>query len=364
MNILHLSKYYYPRVGGIELVAKMMVKAQTESGHSVSVIAFDQHEKTETGIFDETILRIRQNFFFLSTPFNFSIFKKFRKIVLEKKINRIYVHLPNPLMHELVRLNARFLKDHGIDVVGIYHSDIVNQKYLAWLYHTYFLFSSKVYDYFLCSSQELWDSSPVLTSIPSQKKVIIPFCSGSEYLVRKKQRFEGKLLAVGRMVPYKGYEFLINSLKGTPYQLTIVGDGPLKHKLKKISSQNIKFLHGISEEEKQKVFQDTDLLIVGSINRAEAFGMTIVEAFQMGIPVVASQINTGVTYLVKDGERGFTFPVLNKEKFLNCLEKYKMNPELILNHSENAKKFFGQELDYHHFKERLETFDSIKQQNH
>lgn len=360
MNILHLSKYYYPRVGGIELVAKMMVKAQCEANHQVSVIAFDVDNKTECGFFGETIIRIRQNLFLLSTPFNFSIFKDFRKIILAKKIQRIYVHLPNPLMHELLRFNANFLKEMKIDVVAIYHSDIVNQKMLADLYHTYFLLTSMVYNYFVCSSKELWCSSPVLRGITEKKQIIIPFCTEAGSISREKGQFEGKLLAVGRMVPYKGYEFLIDCLKNTKYQLTIIGDGPLKNKLQKISSSNIKFLHGISEEEKLKVFKETDLLIVGSINRAEAFGMTIVEAFQMGIPVIASEINTGVTYLVKDGERGFTFPVLNKEKFLDCLNKYSQNPELIKDHSANARKFFGQELDYQHFKNRLESFDCLQ----
>lgn len=360
MNILHLSKYYFPRVGGIELVAKMMVKAQCEAGQNVSVVAFDLDDKVETGMYGESVIRIRQNFFFLSTPFNFSIFKNFRNIIISNKIERIYVHLPNPLMHELVKFNSHFLQENKIDVVAIYHSDIVNQKILADLYHSYFLLTSSIYNYFLCSSHELWNSSPVLRGISEKKQVIIPYCTEAGQILRRKPTFEGKLLAVGRMVPYKGYEFLINSLNNTKYQLTIIGDGPLKEKLQKISSPNIKFLHGISEAEKIKIFQETDLLIVGSINRAEAFGMTIVEAFQMGIPVVASQINTGVSYLVKDGERGFTFPVMNKEKFLDCLDKYSKNPELIQSHSANAKKFFGQELDYAHFKNRIESFDAQK----
>lgn len=357
MKILHLSKFYYPRLGGIELVAKMMVRAQAESNKSVIVVAFDSENKTENGTYKEKIIRLKQHFFLLSTPFNFSFFFHFKKLILEEKIDRIYVHLPNPLMHEILFWYQWFLKKNKIKICGVYHSDIVGKGILGFIYHKYFQFTSTFYDELLVSSKNLWNSSNVLKNINQNKMRILPFCPEPQPHFRIREKFNNKALSIGRLVPYKGFEFLISALKGEKLEVKIVGDGPLKPILSPLTGQNISILSSVSETDKMALFDSVDLLIVSSISNAEAYGMTITEAFEQGIPVLASNLPTGVTFLA-DNTRGGIFDVGNQDQLKRLINRYYEDENLIKVHSMNARDFYLKNLSFESFKKTLNEIEN------
>ncbi len=352
MNILQLAKYYPPVFGGIELVEKMITRAHAQKNDQMFIVAFSDIEKKEIGEFKETIYRIYESFKFLSAPFNLNFIFQFKKIILENDIKRIYIHLPNPFMHEVVRLYSHFLKEHGVQVIAIYHSDIVNKKILGDIYQCYFNLSSSIYDFFIASSDKLWRSSPVLRKISDAKKIIIPFCVEEDFRPVIKKTLKNKIISIGRMVPYKGYEFLIAALNDSKYELHLIGDGPLLEKLVAMSSKNIIFYKNINDAKKNEIFDECDVLVVSSISRAEAYGMTIVESFGRGIPVVASDIDSGVTYLVQNGITGFTFKINSKNELLEALDKIydESNYNRIAN---NCRHFYDENLSFDKFKERL-----------
>ena len=296
-HILQLAKYYPPIYGGIELVEKMLTRAHVELGDKVFIVAFkDQSDFSPNGEFGEKIEWLKTHLELKSALFNWGFFLKFRDYIVHNKIKKIYVHLPNPYMHELVRMNKQFLKDNNIVVHAIYHSDIVNQKFLKFFYNLYFVFTSNVYSSLIVSSDKLWNYSKVLARIPIEKKRVLPFCTEGNMTYIHRTEFKGKLLAIGRLVPYKGFEFLVNAINGTEYELHIIGDGPLIQILQSIKGKNIHLHRKLSEKDKNELIAQSDLLIVSSINQAEAYGMIIVEAFESGMPVVASNLNSGVTF--------------------------------------------------------------------
>mgnify|MGYP001572651196 CR=1 FL=1 len=171
----------------------------------------------------------------------------------------------------------------------------------------------------------------------------------------KREKFNGQLLAIGRLVPYKGFEFLIKAINKSNYQLHIIGDGPLYDSLKVIAGKNI-FLHRkVDETMKNQLFHQCDLLIVPSINRAEAYGMTIAEAFETGMPVVASNLETGVTWLVQDEKTGLVFDTLNAESLLRAIKKFEDDEIFYQNVSLNTKQFFEENLKYEHFKNKFKN---------
>lgn len=355
MNILQLCKFYPPVLGGIELVEKTITKAHTDLDDNVVVVAFANEAKETVGEFAEKIYLIKQDLFLKSAPFNFSFIFSLRKVIEKNEISRIYVHLPNPFMHEVLRLCSSFLKEMKVEVMAVYHSDIVNQRFLGAIYDYYFHLSKDIYTGWICSSQKLWDSSKILKNIDQRKKIIIPFCTEGQIVFRKRERFEGKLLAVGRLVPYKGFEFLINALKGSKYELNIIGDGPEYEKLKNIAGANVILHRRISDSEKQSLYEKCDLLIVPSINRAEAYGMIIVEAFEAGLPVVASNLDSGVTYLVQHEKTGLVFEIKNREQLLAAIERFAQDQTLYQQVSINSRDFFDSELSYPHFKDKIKN---------
>lgn len=355
MNILQLCKYYPPILGGIELVEKTITKAHADLKDNVTVIAFSDSVQESTGEFSEKIYLIKQDIFFKSAPINLSLIFYFKKIIQKHQIQRIYVHLPNPFMHEVLKFSSNYLKKMKVEVVAVYHSDIVNQKFLGALYNQYFLLSKNIYDSWICSSQKLWDSSPVLKKVNPIKKRVIPFCTEGNLEFKERKAFNGKLLAIGRLVPYKGFDFLIQSINKTKYHLDIIGDGPEYKKLKDLAGNNVILHRKLSDDQKKKLFDEADVLVVSSINRAEAYGMIIVEAFESGLPVIASSIDSGVTYLVQNEKTGLVFETKNESKLIQSIERLEKDKDLYNQISTNTRKFFETEISYEHFKEKIKN---------
>lgn len=356
MKILQLAKYYPPVYGGIELVEKMMTKAHCEHGDRVEIHAFDKNSKCDVGEFGEDVIRLKENLKILNAPFNFLYFLKFKKLIKKSSIDRIYVHLPNPFMHEVVRWNKKFLKKQNIEVWAIYHSDIVNKSIFGFIYNYYFTLTVNLYSKIVVSSNNLWKSSEVLSNLDKDLKKIIPFCIDEETIfVPPKRGRKKRLISIGRFVPYKGFDFLIEALKDTDYELHIIGNGPMLNQLKGQASKNIHIHCNLSHREKNELIASGDIVLVGSRNRAEAYGMTIVEAFYYGIPVIASNINTGVTFLVQDRVTGLVFEPDNRLDFLDKLNELSQNESLWNEISLNCKKFYEEELTFNKFKERLAT---------
>lgn len=353
MNVLQLAKYYPPVYGGIELVEKMMTKAHRENGDQMIICAFSGSVKEDTGEFGETVLRLKESFNLIGAPFSPEFCFRFKKIILSYKIHRIYVHLPNPFMHEIVLRHKKFLASHKVEVIAIYHSDIVNKSFLGALYSAYFRFTSKVYDRIVVSSKELWDSSSTLKPLPLEKRVVLPFCIEEAHVTKSQHPFKNKLISIGRLVPYKGFDFLINTFNNTEYELHIIGDGPLRAQLESMAAPNIKFHFKIGHEQKNQLLAESDVVVIGSRNRAEAFGMSIVESFSLAIPVVAPKLDTGVNFLVQNEKTGMVYEVENSAQLLSCVERLKNNPEYYKKLSEGCSRFYQENLTFGKFKEKL-----------
>jgi rhamnosyl/mannosyltransferase len=355
VNILQLCKYYPPVLGGIELVEKTITKAHVDLGDRVFIVAFSRNKDNRIGELGESIHLVRQDIFLKSAPISLGFIFYFKKMIKANRINRLYVHLPNPYMHEVLRIFKDFLKKEKVEVIAVYHSDIVNQKILGKIYNCYFSLTKHIYNYWICSSQKLWESSLILKNIAVEKKRIIPFCSDAQMTFRGRDKFKGKLLAVGRLVPYKGFEFLVRAINKTKYELHIIGNGPEYEKLKKISASNIILHKNINDREKRELFNQCDVLVISSINRAEAYGITIVEAFEAGLPVIASNLDSGVTFLVQHEKTGLVFDTKDEEKLLHAIERLEKENDLYSQISRNTKKFFDSELSYDHFKNKIKN---------
>lgn len=359
LKILQLSKYYPPINGGIEIVAEFFSRALTELGHEVNVLSFGQSDKFYTGKYHEKVYQSAEHLKLSSSPLSMSYFKKFYKIIKEDPPQILFVHLPNPFAHEIIKFFSALIKEKKVKVVGVYHSDIVNQVHFRDAYGFYFSRHIHLYDQIICSSLELKSSSAILSSLTLDKVKVFPFCVQGQYQSIPKNSgtdFKGKFLAVGRMVPYKGYDFLIDTFKSLPYGLTIIGTGPLNDSLRKKAGPNINFVGEVSEEEKYQHFKDSDALIMSSINRAEAYGMTIVEAFSVGLPVIASNIDTGVSFLVKDAVTGLKFSVLNQEELTSQIKRLSSDSKLRNELSVNSFNFFKAELNFDAFKGNINYF--------
>ncbi len=355
MRILQLSKYYPPAHGGLELVAEFFSRAFVDRGDDVAVLALGKEDGTYQGRFGERVIQGREDIKLRSSPFSLSYLQEFRRYLRRERPDYVLVHLPHPFAHELIGWTKSLLQGSKTKIVGVYHSDIINQVFLRDAYNLHFSRSLGLYDFFVCSSPHLRRSSAILSQIPDAKMQILPFCVDAHLApVARRPAFRGRFLSIGRLVPYKGYDFLIDAFRRLPYELTIIGGGPLGEKLRAMAPPNVQFTGEVSDAEKLRLLDDHDGLIMSSVNRAEAYGMTIVEAFARGLPVVASDVDTGVSFLVRDGETGLMFGIRDEASLRRKLETFGENPALIGQLALRAQEFYQRELTYDAFRRNVE----------
>lgn len=124
---------------------------------------------------------------------------------------------------------------------------------------------------------------------------------------------EGRLLAVGRLVPEKGYADLLRAVarlrdEGREVRLTLVGEGPHEPRLRALAADlgvPVRFAGSLAPGALDDVYAGTDVVVVPS--RREGFGLVAVEALARRRPVVATAAG-GLVDVVEDGVTGWAVP--------------------------------------------------------
>ena len=91
-------------------------------------------------------------------------------------------------------------------------------------------------------------------------------------------------MSVNRLVPNKRIDLLIKAFNKLNLPLIIIGDGPERLRLEKISNPNIKFLRKISDTQVENYMSRCRAFVYAGI---EDFGIAPVEAMASGAPVIA-----------------------------------------------------------------------------
>lgn len=104
------------------------------------------------------------------------------------------------------------------------------------------------------------------------------------------------VLAVGRLVPQKGFDVLIAAARRLGHvRFAIAGEGPLREALEASAPANVRFL-GRVEDIAERMAR-ADVVVVPS--RWEGFGLAAAEALAAGAPLVASRVD-GLVEVVGD----------------------------------------------------------------
>jgi len=143
-------------------------------------------------------------------------------------------------------------------------------------------------------------------------------------------------LAVGRLIYYKGFNYLIEAAKylDSNCLILIVGSGPLQHqlhsKIQSLSLQDRVILSGkLDDDELEYLFKKCDILCLPSIYRGEMFGMVQLEAMAHAKPIINTCIPySGVHEVSIDGVTGITVPVENSLAIANAILELKSNGPL------------------------------------
>jgi glycosyltransferase involved in cell wall biosynthesis len=135
-----------------------------------------------------------------------------------------------------------------------------------------------------------------------------------------KPRDAWRLLMIGRMMPIKGGQLLLQALPllarclNRPIVLTMAGDGPSRPEWEMLAanimrdhpSLEIAFVGWVTGETRTAIFAETDLLVVPSV-WPEPFGLVGMEAAALGIPAVGFRAG-GIPEWLHEGENGCLAP--------------------------------------------------------
>jgi rhamnosyl/mannosyltransferase len=117
------------------------------------------------------------------------------------------------------------------------------------------------------------------------------------------------VLFAGRHVSYKGVDVLVRALAGTGIRAVIAGDGPKRAEWEALAKRatpdgQIRFVGEVPDERLKLLMHAAAMLVLPSITRAEAFGYVQLEAMAAGVPVISTDVPTGVSWVNQDRRTG------------------------------------------------------------
>jgi glycosyltransferase involved in cell wall biosynthesis len=169
-----------------------------------------------------------------------------------------------------------------------------------------------------------------------------------------------RFLFVGRLVAAKGIVPLLEEFALLPaYDLLVIGDGELRGELESrfATSHNIRFLGHLPQSELVPAYQEATALIFPTLV-PETFGLTIVEAFACGTPVIVHDVG-GSRELVDETGAGFVYR--NREELRAALSQLAANTGLRERLGRRARESFLQSYTpQQHLKRYLEHVNVVR----
>jgi colanic acid/amylovoran biosynthesis glycosyltransferase len=152
----------------------------------------------------------------------------------------------------------------------------------------------------------------------------VPLTSHREAAVPLEPPF--KLLALGRFVGKKGYDFLLRAGRiladqGVDYHLTMAGDGPRGFQLKSLAQKlgiaaRVSFPGFVPYDEISRLIASSDMLIMPSVVHAsgdrDGIPTVIMECLMHRLPVIATDVS-GIAEVIEDHVTGLLIPEKNPE---------------------------------------------------
>jgi rhamnosyl/mannosyltransferase len=331
LRVLQVGKFYPPHMGGIEThLANLCGALRTEVELAVVVAADGPRTVAET-VDGVEVTRLGTRATVASAPLTPGLARH----IGAAGADLVHVHLPHPTA-VLSCLAAR----HRGALVATYHSDIVRQRLSAAAFAP---FGERFYRRaaaLVATSPDYAASSPVLRRHAARVRVIpygIPaadFAAADPAAVAAlRERFGPRLvLAVGRLIYYKGFEVLIRAMRRVDGRLAILGDGPLRRRLEQTVAEagvgdKVTLAGEVPNRDIAPWYHAAAVYALPSIARSEAFGIVQLEAMASGVPVVNTALDSGVPFVSRHGECGLTVPPGDLEALAAALGELLDDPE-------------------------------------
>jgi rhamnosyl/mannosyltransferase len=331
-KVLHVGKYYPPYMGGIETHLQALSRELAKTVDLRVIVSNGRPSTTREVLEGVNLWRVATPLTLFSTPLCPAMVGAIRSTAADL----IHIHLPNPMA-----VMAYLASGHRGKAIFTYHSDTIKQKVLGPLFQPLLDAALRRGSAIIATSPNYLATSPVLAKVRDRCHVIPYGIDLSQFersdpavVGRIRQQYGERLvISVGRLVYYKGFEYLIRAMTRVDGKLLIVGDGPLRADLQRLASElgiaeRIVFVGEVQNERVIPYYRASQVFALASVARSEAFGIVQIEAMASGLPVVNTALDSGVPFVSLDGQTGLTVPPADPDAMAAALNRLLGDSEL------------------------------------
>lgn len=322
MRVLEVYKDIFPEVkGGIERYIHDLSLFLGSRGHRIEILVAGGGRRDIHGI---PVTGVPSPGRILSNP----VAPGYRRILAGTSADVVHFHLPLPTaVASWLMLTRASRKPY----VVTYHSDIVRQAFFMPAYAPVLRRFLREASTVIATSGAYLAGSPYLRSLRNTE--VIPIGVDPARFSTGPQGDGKYYLFVGRFRKYKGIMVLLDAWKRLkdPPDLILAGGGILEEKVKWTAHEYglpVTIMKDVTDGELLDLYRNARALILPSTLRSEAYGMVQLEAMACGTPVISSDLNTGVSWVNRHGETGYTFETGNSQSLALAVERMQALPDL------------------------------------
>jgi len=322
LRVLHFGRFHDEGApGGIERHVATLLRGLSQHVDVTNLVAAPGRQGDVLRADGYPVHRVPSYGVMASTALAPALITEARRLHRAQGFDILHLHFPDPLSHL-----AALALPHSIPRVVSWHSDVVRQRRLLTLYRPFLSHFMRKVDAVITATPAHFTYSTQLSTVPPVRRHVIPYgldydpydatdLPGRAAALRQAHCGDAPLvLAVGRHVHYKGFEFLLRALVDLPgVFLVLGGNGPLTGELQALAAslgiaQRVHFPGCVPDRELAAWYAACDVFCLPSITVAEAFGLVQLEAMACGKPVVSCRLGTGVDFVNEDGVTGLCVP--------------------------------------------------------
>ncbi|HSA07326.1 MAG TPA: glycosyltransferase family 4 protein [Candidatus Gastranaerophilales bacterium] len=218
-------------------------------------------------------------------------------------------------------------------------------------------------DIFLCPSHAMQTLALNSGINPDKLKVVNNFVNDSFLNVKPNYGDKGYFLYTGRLANEKKVDHLIKAVAKFPeIELHIAGNGAEKDNLKKLAKDlnalNVKFLGFLTGKKLEEEYKNC-IATVLPCDWFETFGLTIIESYACGKPVIASKIGA-IPELIENYTNGIVFQPGNIDELTSAINNLYLNRAMAVEMGQKNREKVVKEYNIEsHYKNLISIYESV-----
>lgn len=344
LRVLHIGKFFPPYLGGMEVFLADLIQEQRRQGIDAYALVHGEPLPDDP----PWLTRVPVQFNLVYAPIAMGFRQALGAAIARLNPDVLHLHMPNnSALWALTLPSAR-----KVPWVVHWHSDVVVSN-IKWSVALAYLLYRPFEQALLERAQQVFATSPpylqasnALRAWHDKCEVVplginlqsTPSAGPIEPMLQWRPMTQLRLLSIGRLTYYKGFETLIQAVSTLPgVELLIAGDGELRDNLQTLiesttpqgSPPAVRLLGAVNDTQKHALLAQCDVFCLASRERTEAFGIVLLEAMQHARPCLVTDLpGSGMPWVVSHAHCGLHVPFEDIDAWRSNLARLQHDPRL------------------------------------